>query len=69
MKLQMIATCLFGLERQLGEEIDKLGGVRLQTIDGRITFEGDEPGEHMYVQLVEFPGRVCLMFGTDHAHG
>ena len=33
------------------------------------TFEGDEPGKHMYVQLVEFPGRVCLMFGTDHAHG
>lgn len=33
------------------------------------TFEGDEPGKHMYVQLNEFPGRVNLMFGTDHAHG
>lgn len=33
------------------------------------TFEGDEPGKHMYVQLNEFPGRVNLMFGTNHAVG
>ena len=42
MKLQMIATCLFGLEKLLGEEIDALGCKRLDTMDGRITFEGDE---------------------------
>ncbi len=42
MKLQMVATCLFGLEKLLGEEIDKLGGKRLDTMDGRVTFEGDE---------------------------
>ena len=33
------------------------------------TFDGDEEGKHMYVQLNEFPGRVCLMLGTDHAKG
>ena len=33
------------------------------------TFDGDEEGKHMYVQLNEFPGRVCLLFGTDHAKG
>ena len=33
------------------------------------TFDGDEEGKHMYVQLNEFPGRVCLMFGTNHAVG
>lgn len=33
------ATCLFGLESFLGEEIDGLGYKRLETIDGRITFE------------------------------
>lgn len=33
------------------------------------SFEGDEEGKHMYVELAEFPGRVCLMFGTDHSHG
>ena len=38
----MVATCLFGLEKLLGEEIDKIGGKRVETIDGRITFDGDE---------------------------
>ena len=41
MKLQLIATCLFGLEKLLGEEIDALGLKRIETIDGRVTFEGD----------------------------
>ena len=35
------ATCLFGLEKFLGEEIDSLGYKRIETIDGRVTFEGD----------------------------
>ena len=42
MTLQMVATCLFGLEKLLGEEIDALGCRRLETMDGRVTFEGDE---------------------------
>ena len=41
MKLTLVATCLFGLEKLLGEEIDALGLKRLETIDGRVTFEGD----------------------------
>lgn len=41
MTVQMVATCLFGLEKLLGEEIDRLGGRRTETMDGRITFEGD----------------------------
>ena len=36
------ATCLFGLESLLGEEIDALGYRRTLTMDGRIHFEGDE---------------------------
>ena len=42
MKLRMVATCLFGLEKLLGEEIDRIGGKRVETIDGRIIFDGDE---------------------------
>lgn len=42
MKLNMVATCLFGLEKQLGEELDGIGAKRTETIDGRIYFEGDE---------------------------
>ena len=42
MKIQFAATCLFGLEKLLGEEIDALGLRRLETIDGRVLFEGEE---------------------------
>ena len=42
MKLNYTATCLFGLEGLLGEEIEALGCRRIENIDGRITFEGDE---------------------------
>lgn len=37
--MQLVATCLFGLEGLLGEEIDNLGYQRIETIDGRVTFE------------------------------
>ena len=66
MKLQLVATCLFGLEKLLGEEIDALGCRRLETMDGRITFEGDEYAvaaanlrlrcaERVYIRLGTFP--------------
>lgn len=41
MKLQLVATCLFGLEKLLGAEIDALGLRRLETMDGRVIFEGE----------------------------
>ncbi len=64
-KLQLVATCLFGLEKLLGEEIDALGLRRLETIDGRVTFEGelcDIPranialrcAEHVFIKLASF---------------
>ena len=31
--LTYVATCLFGLEKFVGEEIDACGGKRLETID------------------------------------
>ncbi len=36
--ITFVATCLFGLESLVGEEIDLLGGKRLETIDGRVKF-------------------------------
>ncbi len=33
-----VATCLFGLEKMVGEEIDALGYTRVETIDGRVKF-------------------------------
>ena len=65
MKLQLVATCLFGLEKFLGEEIDALGCKRIETIDGRVTFEGNlldvaraninlRLAEHVFIKLGEF---------------
>lgn len=59
------ATCMFGLEKFVGETIDKLGYNRLDTIDGRVYFEGDETAvarcnvnfrcaEKLYIIVSEF---------------
>ena len=61
------ATCLFGLERQLGEEIDALGLKRVETIDGRVLFEGEEkdiPRVNINLRLAE---RVFIVLGRFHA--
>ena len=42
MNITYVATCLFGLEHLLGEEIEALGYNKLSTINGRVTFLGDE---------------------------
>lgn len=66
MRLELVATCLFGLEKMLGEEIDALGYKRIETIDGRVTFEGDELAvaraniclrlaERVFIKLGDFP--------------
>ena len=63
--MQFVATCLFGLEKQLGEEIDALGLKRIETIDGRVTFEGRpddaaraninlRTAEHVFIKIGSF---------------
>ena len=67
MKLQMVATCLFGLEKILGEEIDHLGCRRLETMDGRITFEGEERdlvAANLWLRTAE---RVYIRMGSFEA--
>ena len=59
------ATCLFGLEGLLGEEIEALGYKRTQNMDGRVSFLGDAAAcarcniglryaERLYIKLGEF---------------
>ena len=63
----LAATCLFGLEKQLGEEIDSLGLKRIETIDGRVLFEGEEqdiPRANINLRLAE---RVFIVLGRFHA--
>ncbi len=64
MKLTLVATCMFGLEKLLGEEIDALGLVRLDTMDGRVTFEGtpaDVPRANIHLRCAE---RVLIRLGS-----
>ena len=66
--MEFVATCLFGLEKQLGEELDALGVKRLDTMDGRVTFRGElldmaranmrlRLAERIYIKVGAFPAR------------
>ena len=68
MKHIYIATCLFGLEGILGEEIDSLGYKRIETIDGRIAFEGDEAAAARCNIGLRFAERLYLSLGSFEAY-
>ena len=64
-KLEFVATCLFGLEKFVSEEIEALGYEKISVIDGRVTFKGDisavarcniwlRYAERLYIKLGEF---------------
>ena len=64
--MEYVATCLFGVERMLADEIDALGYKRTETSDGRITFEGGaeavarcnlwlRTAERLYIKIGAFP--------------
>ena len=67
MKLELVAPCLFGLEKQLGEEIDALGLSRIETMDGRVIFSADAwdiPRVNIGLRLAE---RVLIRLGCFEA--
>ena len=77
MKYQYVATCLFGLEKLLGEELDAIGVRRTGTMDGRVFFEGDAHAlvranlslrcaERVFLSLGSFPAESfdALFEGT-----
>ena len=67
MKFQLVATCLFGLEHLLGEEIDALGYERVNTIDGRVTFIGDEEAIALSNIFLRYAERVFIKLGSFRA--
>ena len=67
MNLQYVATCLFGLEKFLGEEIDALGYKRLDTMDGRVTFEGDISAIARCNINLRFAERLYIKLGSFEA--
>ena len=67
MQYRFVATCLFGLEHLLGEEIDSLGYKRLETIDGRVIFEGDLSAVARCNLWLRTAERVFILLGRWHA--
>lgn len=60
-----VASCLFGMEKFVAEDIDALGYKRLETIDGRVVFEGPPEAvarcniffryaERLFIRVAEF---------------
>ena len=66
-KLVFVATCLFGLEKLVGEEIDALGYKRIETIDGRVVFEGDLSAIARCNINFRFSERLYLKLGSFNA--
>ncbi|MBQ8546534.1 MAG: class I SAM-dependent RNA methyltransferase [Clostridia bacterium] len=67
MTIEYVATCLFGLEGLLGEEIDSLGYKRTETMDGRISFLGDENALARASVNLRFAERIYIKIGEFYA--
>ncbi|MBR7165627.1 MAG: class I SAM-dependent RNA methyltransferase [Clostridia bacterium] len=67
--VELVATCLFGLEKFLGEEIDSLGYERVETIDGRVTFRGPLSAIARSNIWLRFAERICIKMGSFSATG
>lgn len=67
MRFELVATCLFGLEHLLGEEIDKLGYTRTSTINGRVSFLGDGEAVALANVFLRYAERVYIKVGSFRA--
>ena len=66
--IEYVATCLFGLESLLGEEIEALGYKRTETMDGRISFTGDEDALAKCSINLRFAERLYIKVGDIEAY-
>lgn len=64
---EFVATCLFGLEALLGEEIESLGYERTDTIDGRVTFRGNMSAIARCNINLRFAERLYIKMGSFRA--
>ena len=64
---EYVATCLFGLESLLGEEIEALGYEKTETIDGRVTFKGDLAAIARCNINLRFAERLYIKMGSFRA--
>lgn len=64
----LTATCLFGLEKLVGDEVDALGYKRIETIDGRVTFEAPPEGVAVCNINFRFAERLYINMGSFYAN-
>ncbi len=64
---EYVATCLFGLEKFLGDEIEALGYKKIETIDGRVTFAGDESAVARFNVFSRYAERLYIKLGDFKA--
>ncbi len=65
--MHLFATCAFGLEKLVQNELKQLGYKILLTEDGRVTFEGDELAIVRSNLWLRTAGRVHIKMGECHA--
>lgn len=65
--MEFVATCLFGLEGLVGEEIESLGYKRLETIDGRVRFEAEADAAATCNINLRYAERLFVLIGAFKA--
>ena len=65
--MNFIATCLFGLEKLVGSDIEKLGCERISTRDGRVEFTGPESAGARSNVNFRYAERVMIKVGEFKA--
>ena len=64
---EYVATCLFGLEKFVADEIESLGYEKLETIDGRVTFTADEDAIARFNIFSRYAERLYIKLGSYKA--
>ncbi|MEG2118082.1 MAG: THUMP domain-containing protein, partial [Clostridia bacterium] len=62
--MQFVATCLFGLEKFVGDDIEKMGWQKLETIDGRVVFEAPDSAIAESNINFRYAERVMIKLGS-----
>jgi len=62
--VELVASCLFGLEKFVGEEIDALGYERVETQDGRVIFRAPVSAIARCNLWFRFAERVMIKMGS-----
>ena len=65
--MEYVATCLFGLESLLGQEIEEMGFKRTETMDGRVSFEAEAKDVCKLNIGLRFAERVYFKIGEFEA--